>query len=88
MTLSELKERASFHELLLINTAIKAHQDMVSSEVNTLVVNTAKNIANDYAEIMFKKFIPYIREDFRASAGIKQAFEEGTRIFNEKYGIK
>lgn len=88
MTFSELKERASFHELLLINTAIKAHQDMVSSEVNTLVVDTAKSIAKDYAEIMYKKIIPYIREDFRASAGIKQAFEEGTQIFNEKYGIK
>lgn len=88
MTLSELKSKASFHELLLIDAAIKAHHEMMAESIFTSIVHTAKSIAKDYADIMTAKIIPTIREDAHSAKAIRRAFEDGAREFNDKYGIK
>lgn len=88
MNLSELKDKASFHELLLIDAAIKAYQEMMTDAGRAIVVHSAKKIAKDYSDIMTSHLEPFlVTLDYGASRNLRNAFQRATDKFNENYKI-
>jgi hypothetical protein len=58
MTLQELRNNASFHELLLMDATIKAHGEMMDSVQIQSTQRSAKDISRDLDAILQKHILP------------------------------